>query len=352
MTVPEPRPELQRLRPYRTSSTAEGRIFLHANENPYPLPPEITEEIVEATASLQLNRYPDPDPTELRNEIATYVGVDPSWVWIGDGANEVLLQACLAYGGPGRTALHFEPSYVMHHRQAGMAGTAMEVVRRNGDFSIDIDGALSEIERIRPHVIFVCSPNNPTGTVTPIDDIRRIAAASRALVVVDEAYFEFSGLTLVPYLAEHPNVVVVRTLSKAFRLAGVRLGYGIAAPELLEEMARVRMPYGQSAFTQTAATIVLRHREKVLETVSTIVAERERLVDRLSELPGAELFAGGANFVFFRHPRSQALIEGLAERGIVVRDFTHLEGCENCIRVTAGRPEENDELLEVTASLL
>lgn len=351
MRTPKPRPELQNLRPYRTSETATGRIFLHANENPYPLPREITDEILEAAAALELNRYPDAEVSELRNEIAGYAGVDPSWIWIGDGANEVLLQACLAYGGPGRTSLHFEPSYVMHHRQAGMAATRMEVLRRTDNFSIDIDTALESIDRSRPDVVFVCSPNNPTGTVTPIDDIRRIARSSDALIIVDEAYFEFSGASLVPYLAEHPNVIVVRTLSKAFRLAGVRLGYGIASPDLLEELGRVRMPYGQSAFTQLAATVVLRHREKVLETVSAIIAERERLGDRLGELPGVEMFASGANFVFFRHPNSSRLLEGLAAQGIVIRDFSYMEGCDNCLRVTAGRPDENDEFLEAAAAL-
>lgn len=346
------RPELESLTPYRTSPVSGGRILLHANENPYPLPPEITAEILEATAGLDLNRYPDPEPHELITELATYAGVDPSWIWIGDGANEVLLQACLAYGGPGRTALLFEPTYVMHHRQARMAGTDVVTVRRRGDFSIDVGGALEAIADLKPDVVFVCSPNNPTGTITPLDDIRTIADASPGLVLVDEAYFEFAGATLVPYLAQHPNVVAVRTLSKAFRLAGVRFGYGIASPETLEEMRRVRMPYGQSSFTQAAATIVLRQREKVLETVSTIVAERERLSDRLRDLPGVEVFASGANFVFFRHPRSSRILAGLGERGIVIRDFTHLEGCENCLRVTAGLPEENDEFLAATASLL
>ncbi len=349
--TPRPRPDLEDLQPYRSSETAGGRIFLYANENPYPLPTEIAEELFEAASWLELNRYPS-EPHELRGELATYAGVDPSWVWLGDGSNEVLLQACLAYGGPGRTALVFEPTYVMHHRQARMAGTNVSVARRRSDFAIDIDDALRSIQRDRPDVVFVCSPNNPTGTLTPLEDVRRIAAAAPGLVLVDEAYFEFSGVTLVPYLAEHPNVVVVRTLSKAFRLAGVRLGYGIASPDVLEHMLRVRMPYAQSAFTLLAATIVLKHREKVLEAVSTLVAERDRIAVALALVPGVEVFEGAANFVFFRHAAAARLLSGLAERGIVIRDFTHLAGCENCLRVTAGAPEENDAFLEATAALL
>jgi len=352
VTRPEPRPDLDKLQPYRSSETAGGRIFLHANENPYPLPSEVTEEILDAAASLELNRYPDAEPRELIDEIATYAGVDPSWVWIGDGSNEVLLQSCLAYGGPGRTALLFEPTYVMHQRQARMAGTDVAVARRDGDFTIAVTEALGAIERVRPDIVFVCSPNNPTGTVTAVPDIRQIAAASPGLVVVDEAYFEFSNLSLVPYLADHPNAMVVRTLSKAFRLAGVRLGYGIASPELLEQLRRVRMPYAQSSFTQVAATIVLRHREKVLEVVAGIASERDRLAAALEDMEGVDVFPGGANFVFFRHPDPTGLLSALAQQGIVIRDFGHLDGCENCLRVTAGRPDENDAFLEVAATLV
>ena len=346
-----PRPDLGDLTPYRTSETAGGRILLHANENPYPLPPDIRAEIVEAAGTLELNRYPAPDPAELRGELAAYAGVDPAWIWPGDGSNEVLLQACLAFGGPGRTALLFEPTYVMHRRQARMAGTDVVVVPRREDFSIDVEAALDAIRAGDPDVVFVCTPNNPTGTLTPLDDVRAIARVCGGLVVVDEAYHEFSGVSMVPHLAEHPNVLVVRTLSKAFRLAGLRLGYGIAAPGLLEEMARVRMPYALSSFTQVAATIVLRNREKVLDAVSAIVSERDRIAGALSARAGVEVFPSAANFVFFRHPRSGDLLAALAARGIVIRDFTHLPGCEGCLRVTAGRPEENSEFLEVAAGL-
>ena len=349
--TPRPRADLDKLQPYRSSEVSGGRILLHANENPYPLPVEIKEEILEAAAAIELNRYPAPEPVELISEIATYAGVDPSWVWIGDGANEVLLQSCLAFGGPGRTALLFEPTYVMHQRQTRMAGTEVESIRRGGDFAISVPDALDAIERLQPDVVFVCSPNNPTGTVTPLDDVRTIATAAPELVVVDEAYFEFCGVSMVPYLAEHPNVLVTRTLSKAFRLAGVRLGYGIASPEMLESLRRVRMPYAQSSFTQLAATIVLRHREKVLELVSTISSERDRVATALGRLEGVEVAPGGANFVFFRDARSADLLAALEAQGIVIRDFGYLPGLQNCLRVTAGTPEENDAFLQVASSL-
>src|SRR5581483_5890377 len=257
VTGPRPRPELESLTPYHSSELAGGRIFLHANENPYPPPQHVMDEVFERMRALTLNRYPDPEPHALIDALSEYAGVDPSKIWIGDGSNEVLLQACLAFGGPGRTALVFEPTYRMHYRQARMAGTDVHEARRTEDFEIDVDDALATIDRVKPSIVFICTPNNPTGTVTASEDVRRIASSCDALVVVDEAYFEFCGLSLAPFIDEHPNAIVVRTMSKAFRLANVRLGYGIASPEVLEEMRRVRMPYAQSSFTEIAATVAL-----------------------------------------------------------------------------------------------
>lgn len=350
MTGPRPRPELSDLTPYHSSETARGRVFLHANENPYDLPPAVREEVDAALRALNLNRYPDPHNTELRETIAEYAGVDPSWVWIGDGSNEVLLQACLAYGGPGRRALIFEPTYRMHHRQARMAGTEVEIVRRKPSYEIDVYDALEAIEARQPDILFLCTPNNPTGTVTPPADLAQLVEAAPGLVLIDEAYYEFVRETFVPRLGEFGNVLVVRTLSKAFRFASARLGYGIAPPALLDELARVRMPYAQSAFTQTAAAIVVRRRDQLLDVVPTLISERDRLFEGLASIDGVEPFPSGANFVLFRATDPAQVMAALAAQGIVIRDFTSLEGCENCLRVSVGTPEENTEFLQVMAS--
>lgn len=348
--LPRPRPDIEGLAPYSTSGTSAGRILLHANENPYPLPEAVMKEVTDAVGDLELNRYPAPEPLELRDELAAYAGTGPEWVWVGDGANEVLLQACLAYGGPGRTALVFEPTYRMHYRQARMAGTAVEVRPRAADMTIDTDAAIEAIERLRPDVVFVCTPNNPTGTVTPRDDVLRIASAAPGLVVVDEAYYEFCGATLAADLPEHPNVLLVRTLSKAFRLAGLRIGYGIADPRLLEWMRAVRMPYAQSSVAQAIALVVLRRRDEVLETVPLLVAERDRLLRELRAIADTTVYESGANFVLFRPPDPDGLLEALGAAGIVVRDFRHLAGCEGCLRVSVGTPDENDAFLQVVAA--
>jgi histidinol-phosphate aminotransferase len=347
---PRPRPELVALQPYRTSDASSGRVLMHANENPYPPPDDIVDEIHALARKHDLNRYPE-GGTELAEELAAYAGVGVQSIWIGDGSNEVLLQACLAYGGPGRKALVFEPTYRMHHRQAAMAGTDVVEAHREQDFTLDAFKAIEAIEAEQPDIVFVCTPNNPTGTMSLPDDLRRIASAAPGLVVIDEAYHEFCGTTFVGDLADFPNVLVVRTLSKAFRLAAVRLGYGIAAPELLTELARVRMPYAQSSFTQAAGLVALRRKADLLSVVPKIKAERERLADAIDRIAGAEVSPSGANFLMFRWAKAGELVDALRQRGIVVRDFRHLPGCDDCLRVTVGTPDENDEFLEVMRSV-
>ena len=347
---PRPRPELVALQPYRTSDASSGRILLHANENPYPPPEHVVDQIYALAREHGLNRYPD-GGAELVSELSAYSGVPADWIWIGDGSNEVLLQACLAYGGPGRKALVFEPTYRMHHRQAAMAGTEVVEAHREHDFRLDVYKATEAIEAEQPDIVFVCTPNNPTGTTTSLDDLRRIASSAPGLVVIDEAYHEFCGETFVGELSAFPNVLIARTLSKAFRLAAVRLGYGIAAPELLTELARVRMPYAQSSFTQAAGLVALRNRAELLHAVPKVTAERQRIADALGRIDGVEVFPSGANFLMFRWARAGALVDALTARGIVVRDFRHLPGCEDCLRVTAGTPDENDEFLDVVRTI-
>jgi histidinol-phosphate aminotransferase len=343
------RPDLAALEAYLPEKPPAGTL-LHANENPYPPPDDVMAEFLAEAKALTLNRYPDHSARELRTALAEYNDVDPAWVWVGTGSNEILLDACLAYGGAGRTAALFTPTYSMHHRQAIIAGTAIQPVPRAEDFSIDVDAALSAIEQTAPDVVFVCSPNNPTGTLTPLDDVRTIARAAGGLVLVDEAYYEFCGVTLLAELDEFPNVIVVRTLSKAFRLAGARIGYAIAHPDTLVPMLKVRMPYGQSSLSQLAARVALRRRDAMLDRVSAIVGERDRLERELGSLAGVEVFPSHANFVLFRTRRAREIGDGLAARGILIRDFT--SSIDGCLRVTAGTPAENDAFLAAISSLL
>ncbi|HVE91388.1 MAG TPA: histidinol-phosphate transaminase [Actinomycetota bacterium] len=346
--IPRPRPEIEALPAYRPPRE-RPRILLHANESPYPLPDEVRAHVMQELSRADLHRYPDGESTALRGQIAAYCGVDPDWIWVGSGSNEVLLNAALAFGGQGRSALLFEPTYAMHRRQAVIAGTTASVVPRGRDFRLDVSAAVDEIQTHDPALVFLASPDNPTGVLTEPDDVARLASAGSGLLVLDEAYHEFCGVTFLPRLREFQNVMVVRTLSKAFRLAGVRVGWAVAHPDVIAWLVRVRMPYGQSVLAQTTARVVLENRKAVLAHVDEIVAERDRIAEALAA-SGAEVFGSRANFVLFRPRDAESLLARLSGAGILIRDFRTTPYLEGCLRVTAGRPEENEEFLEVVAS--
>jgi histidinol-phosphate aminotransferase len=310
------------------------------------------DEILERARRLELNRYPDHTSRALREELAAYAGVEPEWVWVGTGSNEILLDACLAYGGAGRSALLFTPTYSMHHRQARIAGTTTLELPRADGFKVDVARAVDAINRLRPDIVFLCTPNNPTGTLTPLDDVFEIADACPGLMIVDEAYFEFCDTTVVPELEDLPQVIVARTLSKAFRLAGARLGYAVAQPETLHPLLKVRMPYAQSSLSQVAALVAVERRDEMLLRVSKIVAERERVYGELSGVPGVEAFPSRANFVLFRHADSARLADGLRNKGVFVSGLTSTPGCEGCLRVTAGTRPQNNLFLEALRALV
>ena len=318
-------------------------IRLNTNENPYPPSPELvadlTEEIRRSAGTL--NRYPDRDAGELREELAAYLGhgLVKDQVWAANGSNEVLQQILQAFGGHGRTALGFEPSYSMH--PIITTGTSTEWIRaaREEDFSLDPGKAVTAIEEHRPDIVFLASPNNPTGTAQPLAAIEAILEAAPGMVVVDEAYAEFarrgtpSALTLLP---AHPRLIVTRTMSKAFAMAGTRLGYLAAHPAVVEALLLVRLPYHLSTLTQTAARVALRHRAELLGTVDELRAERDATVAWLRERQLA-VADSDANFVMFgRFADRRAVWEGLLARGVLIREV----GPPEWLRVSIGTGEE------------
>jgi histidinol-phosphate aminotransferase len=340
----------------------EVPVALNTNENSYPVPPVAVEAMVRAvreTAS-GLNRYPDRDFTALREALAAYLArggtpVAPEQVWAGNGSNEVLMHLLQAFGGPGRTALGFTPAYSMHPIIAATTGTAWVDGRRGvaggGGFDLDVDATVAQVGEHRPHVVFLCSPNNPTGTALGLDVIDAVHdAAPGALVVVDEAYAEFSrpgtpsALTL---LAGRPRLVATRTMSKAFALAGGRLGYLAADPALVDALRLVRLPYHLSSTTQAVAIAALAHADLMLATVGAVKEQRDRIVEELGRL-GLEPVPSDANFVLFgRLADSRATWAALLERGVLIRDV----GIPHYLRVTAGTPEETSRFLETMAVL-
>ncbi len=335
-------------------------VRLNTNENPYPLPEPLVERIAERVreAARNLNRYPDRDAVELRTRLAEYLtrtsgfAVDVTNVWAANGSNEVIQQLLQTFGGPGRTAIGFEPSYSMHGLIARGTGTGWISGPRNDDFTIDLAAAERAIAEHRPDVVFVTTPNNPTGNAVPEETVLALYEAAQAakpsMVVVDEAYIEFShGDSLLPLLEGRPNLVVSRTMSKAFGAAGLRLGYLAAHPAVVDAVQLVRLPYHLSAVTQATALAALEHTDTLLGYVEQLKAERDRLVAELRAL-GYDVTESDANFVQFgTFDDAHEVWRKILDRGVLVRD----NGVPGWLRVTAGTPAENDAFLDAVREL-
>jgi histidinol-phosphate aminotransferase len=344
------RPELRGRTPYGAPQL-QVRHRLNTNENPHPLPADLLATLGEALghAAVDLNRYPDRDAVALRTDLAAYLSrggdrVDPAQVWAANGSNEVLQQLLQAFGGAGRTALGFTPSYSMHPIISAGTGTAWVDGHRRADFTIDPAAAVAQVREVRPDVVFVTSPNNPTGTAVALETITALYEATQGMVVVDEAYAEFaragtpSALTLLP---GRPRLVVSRTMSKAFGMAGLRLGYLAADPAVVDALQLVRLPYHLSSLTQAAARAALAHTDALLATVDAVKEQRDRIVAALPAM-GLTSVPSDANFVLFgRFADAGRAWQALLDRDVLVRDV----GIPGWLRVTAGTPAETDAFL-------
>jgi histidinol-phosphate aminotransferase len=342
-------PEWLPLRPDLAGRTAYGApqldvpVRLNTNENPYPPSPRLVSAIAAAVAGVTggLNRYPDRDAAALRADLAAYLGhgLSGRQVWAANGSNEVIQQLLQAFGGPGRTAIGFEPSYGMHPLIARATATGWISGARDTDFGLDPDRAVRAIRDHRPDLVFLTSPNNPTGGALPPAAVEAVCDAAPGIVVVDEAYAEFardgagSALALLP---RYPRLVVTRTMSKAFALAGARVGYLAADPAVIEALLLVRLPYHLSAVTQAVARAALAHAAEPLATVAALRAERDRLVDWLRG-QGLTVADSDANFVLFgEFGDAHAIWQGLLARGVLIRET----GPPGWLRVSAGTPAE------------
>jgi histidinol-phosphate aminotransferase len=329
-------------------------VRLNTNENSYPLPDVVVEAIAKAvTAELrELNRYPDRDATALRADLAGYLGhgLTPAGVWAANGSNEVQQQLLQVFAGPGRVALGFTPAYSMHPLLALGTGTRWVDARRGPNFGLTAADAAAQVAEHRPDLVFLCSPNNPTGTALDPAVVDAVLATAPGMVVVDEAYAEFARpgtRSALELLSAHPRLVVTRTMSKAFAFAGGRLGYLAAHPAVVDAVQLVRLPYHLSALTQAAARAALAHRDALLATVAVIKDQRDRIVSRLREL-GLTVADSDANFVLFAVGGDQrAVWQLLLERGVLIRDV----GLPGWLRVTAGTPAETDAFLTAMTEL-
>ena len=327
-------------------------VRLNTNENPHPPSRALIDDVAESVgaAAMQLHRYPDRDAVDLRRDLAVYltgrtgveVGVEN--VWAANGSNEILQQLLQAFGGPGRSALGFVPSYSMHPIIADGTQTRWIEAIRAADFSLDVEAAVAAIRETDPDVVFVTSPNNPTGQSISISDLRQLLdAMTHGVLIVDEAYGEFSSQpSAIALLDEYPaRLVVSRTMSKAFAFAGGRLGYLVAAPAVIDAVLLVRLPYHLSVITQAAARAALRHADETLGSVAALVAERERICSALHEM-GFRVISSDANFVLFgEFGDAAAAWQRYLDDDVLIRDV----GITGYLRVTVGLEHENDAFL-------
>jgi histidinol-phosphate aminotransferase len=354
------RDELVGKKPYGAPQLPDA-INLNVNENPYPPSAGLVADIAAAVAdaATRLNRYPDREAVALRTDLAAYltrstgVPLGLEQVWAANGSNEVLQQVCQAFGGPGRVALGFEPAYSMHPLLAAGTATGWVSAPRAADFTLSLDAAVAAVREHQPAITFLTTPNNPTGTVTSLDVVAAVCEASDGVVVVDEAYAEFgSSPSAVTLLADHPRLLVSRTMSKAFSGAGLRLGYLAASAEVVDVLRLVRLPYHLSALTQAAARAALAHTDELLGTVETVKAQRDRMVAGVRAL-GLTVVPTEANFLLFGpFDAPAATWQALLDRGVLVRDLSSGPGLAGWLRVNAGTVEETSAFLDALAEVV
>ena len=347
------RDTLRGLKPYGAPQVSVP-IALNVNENTHPIPEAVAHDIVTALAGavLSINRYPDREFTALRQGLAGYLGhgLTPENIWAANGSNEVLQQILQVFGGPGRTVLGFPPTYSMHSIIAAGTDTTWVPVERAADFEISPELAVAAIRQHRPDVVFLCSPNNPTGTGLALATIEAAYDATDGVVVVDEAYAEFASAdraTALSLLPGRERLIVSRTMSKAFAFAGARVGYLAADPAVTDAIRLVRLPYHLSALTQAAAVAALAHTDEMLAMVDDIRRQRDRLLSELPKL-GFTVWPSESNFVLFGGVANpHAVFTALLERGIIIRDL----GIPHHLRVTAGTEAETTAFLAALAEL-
>jgi histidinol-phosphate aminotransferase len=346
------RPELDDLTPY-DAKEVKAEVNLASNEHPLNVPAEIITKLKSRLADFQFNRYPDPTAHELRRLIAEANGLESENVLVGNGGDELIFDLLLAWGGPGRKILDMPPTFSMYGIDAQVTGTEVVRVPRLADFSIDEEAVLKRAAEDDIDIVVVANPNNPTGGLCNESFLIDLLKATNAIVMVDEAYFEFSRHTMRPHMTRYPNLVLLRTFSKAFSLAGLRVGYLLAHPDVVCEFMKVRQPYSVDAFSQMVATTVYRERMVFESSIRDIIRGRDQLLHGLTMFEGIEVFPTEANFVLFRAEHAAALWRDLLHNhSVLIRDFSRSPGLTDCLRVTVGTEKENERFLEAMADCL
>jgi histidinol-phosphate aminotransferase len=346
------RDDLRALEGYH-SPQIDVKVRLNTNESPLPPPPAWRDALAGEMSRVEWHRYPDRQATALREAIAAWHGVSPDMVFAANGSNEVLQTILLTYAGPGRTVATFEPTYQMHAQIARVVGSRVVEGERRADFTLGADEIARVVDAAAPHVVFLTSPNNPTGLVEPAQRVEQLLSLAPGLVVVDEAYAQFADWSALGLVDQSRPLVVTRTFSKTWSMAGVRLGYAIGPAWFVRALEAVVLPYHLDAAKQIAGRLALRFVDEMDARVQLIVSERERISAAMRAMP-IDVTPSGANFVLFR-PRAvpgRELWQALVDRDVLVRDCSAWPRLAECLRVTVGTPEENDVFLAALAAAL
>lgn len=341
---------LDKLVPYE-AHLYPGVIKLDANENPYPFPEEVASPIGQLAAGDLLSRYPDAGAEKLREAIARYVGAQPEQIMVGNGSDELILNILLTFGTGGRVLIA-NPTFSMYKIHALVAGARPIPVPRRGDFAVDIPALVTYARQPDSRVVFLCSPNNPTGNAMRLSEVESVLHQVGCIVVLDQAYLEFGGEDCLPLLNKYPNLIIIRTFSKAFSLAGLRVGYMLANPDVLRQIQKVKQPYNLNAFSQAAAVTVLEHRESFSRQIKAVLEQREVLQRGLQAIPGVTPYPSCANYILFHtNYASKIIYQGLLNQGILIR---RLGGPElpGYLRVSVGTPDQNKRFLNALSEVM
>lgn len=342
------RPEVRQLIPYEAKHMPEC-IKLDANENPFPWPKGMREGLF--NDELAFNRYPDGMGRDLKQAISSYTKTSPEGILIGNGSDELIQLILLTFGGTGKSLIIHPPTFSMYKIGARLTDTkVVEVPLLNG-LNLDTKQMLNAAHSPDAHVMIVCNPNNPTGSQFPRADILQLLQESGKIVVVDEAYAEFSEETLVPEIRNYPNLVILRTFSKAFGMAGLRLGYLVGQPETIALINRVRQPFNVNLFSQKAGILALDYVKEYEMQIQTIKAETQSLYEELSRIPDVEVYPTRANFILFKPKDPDRWAAELLKRGFLIRNMGDLPNLGKCLRMSAGLPEENIEFIRAVREI-
>ncbi|TWH57618.1 histidinol phosphate aminotransferase [Desulfitobacterium sp. LBE] len=348
------RPSIRTLKAYESKSIPDC-VRLDANENPLPWPPGMIEQLL--GSAIAFNRYPDGGAQELKEALSRYTGVPAEGILTGNGSDELIQLLMTTFGGEKGAVVIHPPTFSMYEAAARVTGTGVLEVpllltETGRDFRLDVEGILKAAARPQVHMIVLCNPNNPTGTLFPREEILRIVAESGKIVIVDEAYGEFSGESVVDQIPYCPNLLVMKTFSKLFAMAALRLGYLLGQPSIIEALNRARQPFNVNSFSQKAGAIALNYGEEYAEQGRVLITELEKIVEALTAFSSVKVFATRANFVLFQPEDPDRVYQELIGKGFLIRNMGNQPLVGKALRLSAGLPEDNERLIKALEEIL